>query len=341
MAELPDIVSGRTGLSDQQYPISILKFTSRKKLAEQLDQEKDLDEEVELVPNFTGLAELINFDYKHICKFQAASSPTHALLDEWEQHRDKNPCIGALWTHLDKLNRLDVMEICKKCILNDIEAAKKAKPLAADGVLSKTGSVPDETLMLTKGDIEHGRPQFYDAFVCYNPDGEKDLSFVHRMASQLEDKNIRLCIPCRDDLPGQAEHIAYASLIKIRCRLMIIVLSTSYMDSDQCDFVTKFAHALSPATKKRRLVPVLVDNIEVPNILRHITLCDFTKDDMADWNWERLEKAMDMDWEETSPKQADTSVQKVKAGNKKKDRNIFSTIYRKVKNSKSHTESVK
>lgn len=105
--------------------------------------------------------------------------------------------------------------------------------------------------------------------------------------------------------------------------------------------VTVSLNSYFAATKKRRLVPVLVDNIEVPNILRHITLCDFTKDDMADWNWERLEKAMDMDWEETSPKQADTSVQKVKAGNKKKDRNIFSTIYRKVKNSKSHTESVK
>lgn len=349
MAILPDIVSEKMTLSKEGYklPISILNMTARKKLADMLNPERELDDTLELIPDYTGLAELLNFRYEEIRKFENSDNPTRALLEEWEKHQDKNPCIGQLWAHLEKLQRHDVMEDSLKYINSDIETElrRHEKPLPCCSKLAEKNVLIDDQLVLTHEDIIHKKPQYYDVFVCWNSESDTDAAFVNMMAKKLEEKKCRLCIPSRDDLPGQAMFHAYATLIKIRCRLMIIVLSDEYLKSESCDFMTKFAHSLSPATKQKRLVPVLVSKMEIPNLLRHVTLCDFTKEDMTDWNWCRLIKAVkDVSpyWDETDDKKASGSNNSVNAPKKeKKARHFLTRLFgRKSKNNSQVTENV-
>jgi len=66
--------------------------------------------------------------------------------------------------------------------------------------------------------VKYGKPQYYDAFVCCNLEGDEDLRFVDKMVDVLEkERGIRLCIPDRDSLPGASKYDAYSSLIKSRC----------------------------------------------------------------------------------------------------------------------------
>ncbi|OWF49944.1 myeloid differentiation primary response protein MyD88-like [Mizuhopecten yessoensis] len=334
METLPDIVSRTIALPQEGHklPISILNMASRRKLADMLNPERELDDSLELIPDYSGLAELISFMYNEILGFQNAESPTHALLNEWEKHNDKNPCIGQLWVHLEKLQRVDVMEESIKYISIDIdnELRRREKPSHSCNKLAKDGIVIDDQLVLTKEDIKYGCPQYYDVFVCWNSESVSDARFVEKMATKLEDNHFKLCIPTRDDLPGQAQYHSYATLIKIRCRLMIIVLSEEYHKSVECDFMTKFAHALSPATKQKKLVPVIVSKMDVPNLLRHVTLCDFTKEDMVDWNWKRLLKAVkdvSPDWEEGEGTKATHGQSAAKDDKKERKTNFFSKLF--------------
>jgi hypothetical protein len=64
--------------------------------------------------------------------------------------------------------------------------------------------------------VESGGPTYYDAFVCYTPEGE-DLAFVQNMIEKVEKPyNLKLFIPHRDDLPGASKHTISAKLIQDR-----------------------------------------------------------------------------------------------------------------------------
>lgn len=55
----------------------------------------------------------------------------------------------------------------------------------------------------------------------------------------------------------------------------------------------KLTHCnLSPGSRSKKLVPVLVQYCETPNILRHVTMCDYTRGDMTGWFWDRLTKSL-------------------------------------------------
>lgn len=65
--------------------------------------------------------------------------------------------------------------------------------------------------------VEAGGPTYYDAFVCYHPEGE-DLKFVQTMIEKMEtpQNKLKLFVPHRDDLPGASKHVISAKLIQDR-----------------------------------------------------------------------------------------------------------------------------
>ena len=65
--------------------------------------------------------------------------------------------------------------------------------------------------------VEKGTPQYFDAFICYSPQGE-DLTFVKEMITKLENPphNLKLFVPWRDDLPGGSRYVIDARLIEMR-----------------------------------------------------------------------------------------------------------------------------
>jgi hypothetical protein len=45
---------------------------------------------------------------------------------------------------------------------------------------------------------------------------------------------------------------------------------------------------LFAGSRSKKLVPVMVNYCETPNILRHVTMCDYTRGDLTGWFWQRL-----------------------------------------------------
>ncbi|XP_055959062.1 myeloid differentiation primary response protein MyD88-like [Patella vulgata] len=147
----------------------------------------------------------------------------------------------------------------------------------------------DQDQFMTTDDVENGCPQYYHAFVCYNPDGA-DLRFVKDLVNKLESEpyNLKLCVPGRNDLPGGPTHTISASLIKDRCRKMLIIMSPRYLQSEICEFQTNFAASLSLRARSMRLVPCLIEDCQIPNVLIPIGMCDYTRTNILDWTWDRL-----------------------------------------------------
>ncbi|XP_071383671.1 myeloid differentiation primary response protein MyD88 isoform X4 [Centroberyx affinis] len=140
-----------------------------------------------------------------------------------------------------------------------------------------------------------GSPELFDAFICYC---QSDFKFVDQMIQQLEQTQykLKLCVFDRDVLPGSCVWTITSELIERRCKRMVVVISDEYLDSDACDFQTKFALSLCPGARSKRLIPVVYKSMKkpFPSILRFLTICDYTRPCTQAWFWVRLAKALSL-----------------------------------------------
>ncbi|ETE63837.1 Myeloid differentiation primary response protein MyD88, partial [Ophiophagus hannah] len=95
-----------------------------------------------------------------------------------------------------------------------------------------------------------------------------DIPFVQEMIQELEqaEHKLKLCVFDRDVLPGTCVWSITSELIERRCRKMVVVISDDYLDSEECDFQTKFALSLSPERRGKwrfNLIRMKADVIEV------------------------------------------------------------------------------
>ena len=98
----------------------------------------------------------------------------------------------------------------------------------------------------------------------------------------------------------------------------------------------------------KRLIPVKIEKMDIPDILTHVTRCDFTKSDMEDWNWKRLRdtifgtREQGQNWTDipNSPTSPTVCVKKDKKSKNGLSLN-FLKIFKKKKSSssKSNTDS--
>ncbi|XP_050404839.1 myeloid differentiation primary response protein MyD88 [Patella vulgata] len=295
--------SGEHSLTRRQQAAHLctLNFSLRTRFSLYLNPESTSESDTGIVGDYRGLAELVGFEYIEIKNFALKKNPTLELLDEWTGRADLEPTVGKLVEYLTKMERKDILSDLYARIVESIEHYEKRKAhLQASPLQDQTVSQStfndhgvDETRIMTTDDVEKGSPQYYDAFVCYNPEGS-DLKFVKDMLKILENSpyNLKLFVPGRNDLPGGSAHTINASLIENRCRRMVIIMSPRYLQSQACDFQTKFAFCLSPGSRSKKLVPVLIEDCQVPAILRHVTMCDYTKQDLQEWIWGRLVNAI-------------------------------------------------
>ncbi|VDH99911.1 myeloid differentiation primary response protein MyD88-like [Mytilus galloprovincialis] len=134
----------------------------------------------------------------------------------------------------------------------------------------------------------------YDAFVIHNEEG-KDLEFVQEMARILEGPkyNLRLFLPWRDlQTTEDNETEVLAKIMVQRCRCAVVVISPNLLQSDVTSFLLSFVHSKYPSGRNSKLIPILIENCELPTILQSVTVCDFTKKDMRCWVWPRIASSM-------------------------------------------------
>ncbi|XP_045208644.2 myeloid differentiation primary response protein MyD88-like [Mercenaria mercenaria] len=283
-------------------PLRALRVASRWKLSRFLDLEGVLvvvnNDGIasEVLNNYTGLAELAGFNYQDIMNMERQRSPTTELLDLWT---GQNGTVGKLWMYLYMMDRYDVLSDCRRPIVLDCCKYEEQQQLKADAEWYNIEQDPtvttsemrvNEEKYATKQDVESGKTTFYDAFICYTAEDENDRQFLYKMINELEvERGLKLFVPGRDDLPGSAEYTITAYLIEKRCTRVVILVSRKFLQSAACDFQVKFAFALAPGARSKKLIPVIREkNTPLPRILRFLAVCDFTKSDMVEWVWDRL-----------------------------------------------------
>ncbi|XP_072235013.1 myeloid differentiation primary response protein MyD88 [Leuresthes tenuis] len=274
-------------------PLVALNVTVRKKLGLYLNPKHTV------AADWMAVAETMGFTYLEIKNYEACKDPTKAVLENW-QARTADATVGKLLSILAQVERKDVVEDLRASIDEDVRKyceslKKKAEPpLQVHEVDSCVPRTPERFGMTTEDDPE-GAPEMFDAFICYC---QSDFEFVHEMIRELEqtDYRLKLCVFDRDVLPGACVWTITSELIEKRCKRMVVVISDEYLDSDACDFQTKFALSLCPGARSKRLIPVVYKTMKkpFPSILRFLTICDYTRPCTQAWFWIRLAKALSL-----------------------------------------------
>ncbi|XP_058494976.1 myeloid differentiation primary response protein MyD88 [Solea solea] len=274
----------------ETVPLIALNVTVRKKLALYLNPRNTV------AADWMAVAEEMGFTYLEIVNYKTTKNPTDAILDNW-QARNKDATVGKLLSILMKLERNDVLEDLRPQIDENVRRyrEKAAEPPVQVPVVDSCVQPTSEKSGITLRDNPEGAPELFDAFICYC---QSDFNFVYEMIHQLEqtEHRLKLCVFDRDVLPGSCVWTITSELIEKRCRKMVVVISDEYLDSDACDFQTKFALSLNPGAQQRRLIPVVYKSMKrtFPSILRYLTLCDYTRPCTQTWFWVRLAKALSL-----------------------------------------------
>ncbi|XP_034257544.1 myeloid differentiation primary response protein MyD88 [Pantherophis guttatus] len=275
-------------------PLVALNYSVRRRLG------LFLDPRAPVAADWTTLAEELGYEYLEIKHFEAQRNPTVLLLDDWQAKSPGGATVGRLLSLLRLLGRQDILtdlgpsieENCKK-YLQRKQQEESERPVQVPAVDSSFPRASEMQGITTLDDPLGRSPELFDAFICYC---QNDLPFVQEMIQELEQAvhKLKLCVFDRDVLPGTCVWSITSELIERRCRKMVVVISDDYLDSEECDFQTKFALSLSPGARLKRLIPVKCKsmNQDFPSILRFITVCDYTNPATKKWFWTRLAKSL-------------------------------------------------
>ncbi|XP_026218963.1 myeloid differentiation primary response protein MyD88 [Anabas testudineus] len=276
----------------ETIPLVALNMTVRKKLGLYLNPRNTV------AADWMAVAEAMDFTYLEIKNYEHLENPTSRLLENW-QARSTDATVGQLLSILTKLERDDIVQDLRPLIDEDVrkhcEKQKKSpEPPVQVPEVDSCDPRFSERCAITRED-DPGAPEMFDAFICYC---QKDFDFVHEMIKQLEqtEYKLKLCVFDRDVLPGSCVWTITSELIEKRCKRMVVVISDEYLDSEECDFQTKFALSLSPGAQSKRLIPVVYKSMSrpFPSILRFLTKCDYTRPCTQSWFWARLAKALSL-----------------------------------------------
>lgn len=273
-----------------RVPLSALNYAVRSRLG------LFLNPRAAVAADWRALAEALGCEYLLIRAWEdsAVTDPTARLLDHWQRRSPADATVARLLLLLRRLQRLDALQDLAERIEEDCKKYLQNKKPIQDPEVDSSIPITQEKQGITTRDDPFGQiPELFDAFICYC---QKDIDFVQEMIQELEqtEHRLKLCVFDRDVLPGTCVCTITSELIEKRCRRMVVVISDDYLDSEECDFQTKFALSLSPGARSKRLIPVKCRPMkkEFPSILRFITVCDYTNVSTKKWFWTRLAKSL-------------------------------------------------
>ncbi|XP_039609457.1 myeloid differentiation primary response protein MyD88 [Polypterus senegalus] len=284
---------GKDAVDFDSIPVAALNVDVRNRLGLYLNPRNVV------AADWTAFAEETDLSYLEIRNYEKYENPTRKILDDWPS-RCSDATVGRLLNILAKVERQDIVEdlrpsIEKDCMKYLTRRPPSEKPVQVYEVDSCFPRTPENNGITILDDPLGNIPETFDAFICYC---QNDIEFVHEMIRQLEQTQykLKLCVFDRDVLPGTCVWTISSELIENRCKRMVVVISDDYLESEECDFQTKFALSLSPGARSKRLIPVKYKTMKkkFPNILRFLTLCDYTNPCTKSWFWGRLAKALSL-----------------------------------------------
>lgn len=151
---------------------------------------------------------------------------------------------------------------------------------------------PDNNI-ITEDDLEcneKGLPlRIYDAFVMFD---DKDLEFATELIEKCENNGHSLCVKDRFLGGLTFESEAILNLLSKRCNRLIIIVSKAFLKSPMQIFITNFAQALGIEQGQRKIIPCLLEQCELPQMLRYCFRLDYYRNNKLFDFWDKLDKSL-------------------------------------------------
>ncbi len=117
----------------------------------------------------------------------------------------------------------------------------------------------------------------YDVFMSYRHDGA-DAEFAHDLVEALEADGYRVAIDERD-FPANASFLQEMERCVRESRFTVAVISPRYFDSGHTEEEAIITKVLDMGDRRRRLIPVVIEQVAMPAWLYGIVGIDWTKRD--------------------------------------------------------------
>jgi hypothetical protein len=115
----------------------------------------------------------------------------------------------------------------------------------------------------------------YDVFLSYRH-ADPDRAHAQELLEALESRALRVAIDVRDFAPNEHFLSEMERCIK-ESRFVLCVVTPRYVDSDHCSEEAIICKTLDMATRRKRLVPLVFERVELPVWLHGLVGIDFTE----------------------------------------------------------------
>jgi hypothetical protein len=115
----------------------------------------------------------------------------------------------------------------------------------------------------------------YDAFISYRHGG-RDTEFARELVAALEARGYIVAIDERD-FPANASFLHEMERSIRESRFTVALISSRYLGSGNCEEEATICKVLDMGDRRRRLVPLLIEKVELPAWLFGIVGIDWTK----------------------------------------------------------------
>jgi hypothetical protein len=129
----------------------------------------------------------------------------------------------------------------------------------------------------------------YDVFVSYSSANKKWVR--ETFVPILEKSGLKVCDYYRDFDVG-APIVMEMERAILESRKTIPVLSPAYLESGWTEFESLMLQTLDAANRERKLLPVILENCELPLRIKYMNCVNFANPDDIEIEWQRLSRAL-------------------------------------------------
>jgi hypothetical protein len=115
----------------------------------------------------------------------------------------------------------------------------------------------------------------FDAFISYRH-VDPDRAHAHDLVEALESRGLRVAIDARDFAPNE-HFIAEMERAIHTSRFVLCVITPRYVDSDHCVEEAVMCKTLDLGERRKRLVPLIFERVELPVWLHGLVGVDFSE----------------------------------------------------------------
>ncbi|RLD03962.1 MAG: hypothetical protein DRI56_11790 [Chloroflexota bacterium] len=144
----------------------------------------------------------------------------------------------------------------------------------------------------------------YDVFISYS---HKDENWVvGTLLPRLEKEGLVVCIDSRDFKPGVPSIVNMENAAE-ESRHTVLVLTPNWTNSEWTDFETILVQTDDPAGRRQKMIPLMLEQCNLPKRVKPLTYIDFTRLDRQDIAWWQLFNSLGVDLPGHAPSLTPTS----------------------------------